>query len=472
MSTPIKTSAQVTRPSARRESRATVSKLARSNRQLYPQLAPDGQGMLAAIQKSLGADGSPSNQGVHVGHVRRPFDFGRTAMLKMHNEHHSTCIEAKKAATVGLGHVDRNTKKKLDKLCRVSWLHTMMQISEDWESVGNGYLEVVREGFKANGKITGLHYQPACDVQIVIEDEHYNSHFEIKATGGLRNAIKFANYGDLDSFQARPAGQALEGKRMSELIHFAQPSSYSRYFGVPFWLAAIASIELVQSLKQHQFDFHQNRGVPEFMLFVMGTKVRAKDWAAIEESLQAQIGPGNSHKSLAMNLTDPNITVQLEKMAMEGSADGEFFAKMMETLSVNIVSAHRVPPPIAGILIPGKMGASNEASNAIMTFQALVIGQSQENFETTLRCTLGQDKSLAMPEDAFVFRTIVEEMAEAMEALAPVDTMGRMKEELPEAAANGRDLEDGVQKISKSAWDKETARKFLRSVFTLAEDPR
>jgi hypothetical protein len=444
-----------------------VARLSKAQSQLYPSLAEEGLGLLDTICKAQ-RDGAPSNQGVATGTVRRPFDFRRTALLKLHNEHHSTCIEAKKSATVGLGHVDDSTKGKLDPLCRVSWLNTMLQVAEDFESIGNGFLEVVREGFAGTGAIVGLHYQPACDVSIVVEDDEYNFHYEVKTEGGRRTEVKFAAYGDLDDFKTRLPGKNIAG-RVSELIHFAQPSSYSRWWGVPYWLAAVASIELVQSLKQHQFDFHQNRGVPEFMLFVLGTKVRTKDWTVIEEALQAQIGLGNSHKSVAINLTDPNITVQLEKLAMEGSADGEFFAKMMETLSVNIVSAHRVPPPIAGIQTAGKMGAANESSNAIISFQSLVIGQSQENFETTLRCSLGADQSLAMGEDAFTFRTIVEEMAEAMKALQPADTMGRMRDELPEAAAEGRDLEDGLQ---KSDWGPETARKFLRSIFTLAEDPR
>lgn len=461
--------AQVRRPSARREARAAVAKMASNSFRLYPSLAESGESLLTTISKAPVEAAAPSNQGVALGLVRRPFNFARTIQLKLHNEHHSTCVEAKKAATVGLGHVAPETKRKLDPLCRVSWLHTMLQVAEDFEQLGNGFLEVVREDASSSGAIVGLHYQPACDVNIYVENNTYDYHYEVRTDGsGGRTEVKFAAYGDLDDFKRRHA-KLVEGKRVSELIHFAQPSSFSRWWGVPFWLAAVASIELVQSLKQHQFDFHQNRGVPEFMLFVMGTKVRSKDWTAIEEALQAQIGLGNSHKSLAINLTDPNITVQLEKLAMEGSADGEFFAKMMETLSVNIVSAHRVPPPIAGILIPGKMGAANEASNAIMSFQALVIGQAQENFETTLRTTLGTDPGLAMPEDAFVYRTIVEEMAEAMQALQPVDTMGRMRDELPEAAAEGRDVNDGLQKME---WGPETARAFLRSVFTLAEDPR
>lgn len=459
--------AQVRRPSQRRESQAAVTKILSNNYRLFPQVAEDGESLLTSIRKARGEE-VPSNQGVFTGHVRKPFSFSRASQLKVHNEHHSTCIEAKKAATVGLGHVDKNTKKVLDKLCRVSWLHTMLQVAEDFEQIGNGFLEVVREGSSGTGRIVGLHYQPAVAVDIVVENDSYDYHYEVKSSGATRSEVKFAAYGDLDDFKRRLGGR-LSADRVSELIHFSQPSTLSRWWGVPYWLASIASIELVQSLKQHQFDFHQNRGVPEFMLFVMGTKVRAKDWKAIEESLQAHIGLGNTHKSLAVNLTDPTITVQLERLAMEGSADGEFFAKMVETLSLNIVSAHRVPPSIAGILIPGKMGAANEASNAIMSFQALVIGQAQENFETTLRCTLGEDPNLGLPEDAFVYRTIVEEMAENMKALQPVDTMGRMRDELPDAAAEGRDLEDGLEKAS---WGPETVKQFLQSVFALSQDPR
>lgn len=453
---------QVRSPRRRRESHAQVRKLFHSNRNLFPSLAADGEGLLTTILKQQNTD-APSNQGVATGHVRRPFDFRRTALLRQHNEHHSTCLEAKKAATVGLGHVSDETKKKLDPLCRVSWLSTLLQVVEDLENLGNGFLEVVRDDA---GTIVGLHYQPLLHVGIVVENRRYQYHYEVTSEGGSRSQVKFAAFGDLDSFRQRHPSIP-EDERVSELIHFANPSTLSRWWGVPAWLSAIASIELVQSMKQHQFDFHQNRGVPEFMLFVMGTKVRSKDWTAIEESLQAQIGLGNTHKSVALNLTDPNVTVQLEKLAMEGTADGDYFAKMMETLSVNIVSAHRVPPSIAGILIPGKMGAANEATNAIMSFQSLVIGQAQEMIETTLRCTLGKD--LGMPDDAFTFRTIVEEMAEAMEALKPADTMGRMRDELPEAAAEGRDLEDGLQKAD---WGPETAQRFLESVFTLAEDPR
>jgi hypothetical protein len=257
----------------------------------------------------------------------------------------------------------------------------------------------------------------------------------------------------------------LTQERVSEVIHFVQPTSFSRWWGQPDWLAAIASIELVQAVTQHQFDYHINRGVPEFMLFVMGSKIKKKDWERIEDSLKAQIGLGNSHKSMAINLVDPNIKVQLEKLASEAGSDSEYFASMMDTLSVNIVSAHGTPPAIAGIVLPGKMGAANEASNALMSFQTQVIGHRQKNWETTLDVTLGGKEGVdGLSKGDFEFVTIIDEMAEAMKKLQPMDTMGRMRDELPEAASEGRDLEEGVKKAD---WDARVAKYVLANVLKM-----
>lgn len=456
---------QVKRPRARRESAAQVTKLFRRTPSLFPKIADQNESLLTTITKIQNEE-QESKQGVYIGAMPRPFDFIGAQELKRHNVHHSRCIEAKKVATVGLGHENEKVRETLDPLCRVSWLHAMLQVAEDFENTGNGFLEVVRG---TDGQPKGVHFLPARDVRIMVENNRYDFHYEIHSSGtGAAHTIKFAPFGQLDAFMKRHKGVAPE--RVSELIHFIDPTSYSRWWGQPGWLAAIASIELVQAITQHQFDFHINRGVPEFMLFVMGTKVRKADWKLIEASLQSQIGLGNSHKSLAINLTDPNITVQLEKLAMESAADGDYFKSMMETLSVSIVSAHGTPPAIAGIMIPGKMGASNEASQAIMSFQALTIGPKQEIFETTLDCTLGSDKGVKdLSKGDFDFKTIVDEMAEAMEKLKPVDTMGSMKQELPEAAAEGRDLEEGLK---KGDWDVKVARHVLTNLLKMANDPR
>jgi hypothetical protein len=456
---------QVKKPRARRESAAQVTKLFRRTPSLFPQIAKQGDSLLTTITKVQGEE-AESRQGVYIGAMPRPFDFQGAQELKRHNVHHSRCIEAKKVATVGLGHENDKVREVMDKLCRVSWLHAMLQVAEDFENTGNGFLEVVRG---SDGEPKGVHFLPARDVRIMVENRQYDFHYEVHSSGvRAAHTIKFAPFGDLEGFMRRHSNATAD--KVSELIHFIDPTSYSRWWGQPGWLAAIASIELAQAITQHQFDFHINRGVPEFMLFIMGTKVKKTDWTSIEASLQSQIGLGNSHKSLAINLTDPNITVQLEKLAMESAADGDYFKSMMETISVSIVSAHGTPPAIAGIMIPGKMGASNEASQAIMSFQALTIGPKQEIFETTLDCTLGSDKGVkGLSKGDFDFKTIVDEMAEAMEKLQPLDTMSGMKQELPEAAAEGRDLEEGLK---KDTWDSKVVKHIVTNLLKMANDPR
>ena len=436
----------------------------------------------------------PSTVGEESGEKDPPFDFLAAARFKVHNVHHSACIRAKTKALVGLGHVlaedlepgpdpeftDEGVPKSkpkrivknpskvadlLDPLCRHSWQHTLDQLAEDYWQVGNAFLEVVRDG----GRITGLHWQPAIDVRVVVEDNFAaNIHFLVR--GRIGGDVRMAAFGDLDRFMARkpmaigtiPIPEPADPRRrVSEMIHIAEPTTLDRWYGVPQWLASSALVELVQALHQHQFDFHIKRGVPEFLMLLLGAKADKKTWKAITEAFDGYVGLGNQHKASAFNIPDPNIKVELHKLAMEGIQNGTFFRDMSETLSTTIVSAHGVPPSLAGILIPGKMGATNESSNALMIFQTLEIGPEQEHFQSMLGSRLGdatRNGGLGLVRADFELRTIIEEMAEAMEKLKPMDTMARMKPQLPQAAAEGRDLERGVKKSTVDlAWALEQA---------------
>lgn len=457
---------------APRQLQAQVSALAEllTNSPMFKALAPDQSGTKA------------STVGEDAGERMLPFDFFAAARFKVHNVHHSACIRAKTKALVGLGHVlaedlepgpdpeftdmgvpkpkPKRTQKNpskvaevLDPLCRHSWQHTLDQLAEDYWQVGNAYLEVVRDD---SMKITGLHWHPACDVRIVIEDNYgANMHFLVR--GRVGGDVRMAAYGDLEDFRSRKIivpgvlpVEAFGQPRFSEMIHIAEPTTLDRWYGVPQWLASSALVELVQALHQHQFDFHVNRGVPEFIMLLLGAKADKKTWAAITSTFDAHVGLGNQHKASVFNIPDPNIDVKVEKLAMEGIQNGTFFRDMSETLSTTIVSAHGVPPSLAGILIPGKMGATNESSNALMMFQTLEIGPEQEHFETMLGSRLGdaaRNGGLGLQRSDFELRTIIEEMAEAMEKLKPLDTMARMKPQIVDTAAQGgRDLNAGVKK--------------------------
>ena len=425
----------------------SVAFATRAGHLLYPR-ADSHTALLAQLTKADTDIVAPSNQGVAIGRKPHPFDFDAARRFKINNVQHSTCIQAAKQALIGLGFTKDETESKLDPLCEISWQDTSGDAAEDYLDTGNGYIEVVRDD---GGKITGLHHMPCNDVDLYIEDAIYNRHYRIRSKGGdmsdLIGGKIMARFGERDSLMGRLKlgdGSALDPKKVSELIHFRQSTSMSRWYGYPRWLAATASIELMQALHQFTFDFFINRGVPEFILFIKGGKVDKKDWDKIEAALKSNIGMGNSHKTMALNLSDPDLEIIVEKLAMDGTGDSTMLRDMSETLALNIVSAHGVPPLLAGILIPGKLGASNELPNALQAFQALVIGPMQKTFETTLNVTLGDPKNnggLGLSKGAFELKKILDEID-----LGVMSTVAGMRETVPEAKAKGRDLKAGLKK--------------------------
>jgi len=393
----------------------------------------------AAQQTEIGI----SRQGQTTGRRAWPFDFEAVKEFREVNTYHSTCIETKTAATVGLGFKgekdadgpggDSRVSEILDPLCDISWQDVITSAVEDFWEVGNGFIEVVRD---ESGTISGLHHLQATRIFIYLE-EIPDRHFEVLGETDYQ-AQKFARFGDLDSFRERFP----EIENPSEIIHLRRPSSIDRYYGYPDWLAAAAGIDLSKALHQYLYDFFINRGVPEFMLFLLGQKLDKEDWDAITESLDAGIGKGKSHKSLAINLDNPEVKIQLEKLMADGKAgDAQMFSDMSNALALEIVSAHRTPPLLAGILIPGKLGATNELPNALMAFQALAIGPAQQTIQTILGCTLGRTElsGLNLSFKDFRMWTVTEEID-----VGQADTVGRMREPLPEAQARGRDVGAGL----------------------------
>lgn len=435
-----------------------------------------------------------SSQSFDPGTKALPFDVSAAKKLMVMNSHHSACIRAKNSCTVGMGFVPENAGSRrtsaegpamtmdqvdpvaerrkrskasqvLDAKCIVSFQDVINDVDEEVWQVGNGYMEVVRPLGEPEGEIKGIYHAPAQHIRLRVEDDGLNWHYE--EVGGTRGARKFARFGDLADFRERM--QIPEDQRVGEIIHFRQSSSLHRWYGFPDWLAAVSAMELSKALHQHTHDFFLNRGVPEFILFLLGKKIDGDNWKKIETSLRAHIGLGNSHKSMALNLTDPEMKVQLEKLALEGKTDSKDFSMLSDALALEVVSAHGVPPLLGGIQIPGKLGASNELPNALRAFQLLIIGPAQNARTTTLDCTLGNPElngGLGLQEGDFLLRTITDELD-----LEQMAVSSQMRQTEPEAAAEGRDLSEGLRKeLRDRDISKEDLAKMLGDAWAVAAE--
>lgn len=426
-----------------------------------------------------------SRQGAMPGLRPHPFDMNAVIDFDDANEYHSSCISAKVGATVGLGFVTEAEKAHrakamqtalsggmmpvsvrdlpepekslakvdeiLNPLCKISWMDTLLAVAQDFEHTGNGYIEVVRSG----GKISGLHHIPAPDVHIFLEDDRGTFHYEINGVDS--NAIgplRFAPFGQKEDFIERitdpdngsrgsliPSVGMSDEDSISEVIHIRMPSSKDRWYGRPTWLSCVATIELMQMMMQHNFDYYLNRGVPELMIFFKGMTLNDDQWELVTKAMKNHIGLGNAFKTLALQL--PNVTenaeIQIERLGETAEAIDKL-SSSRENFAMGIVSAHKVPPLLAGIQIPGKLGATNELPNALMAFQLLCIRMRQIIFYQALGTTLG-DTSRGVkglkPED-FELKKITDEID-----IGSMDTVSRMRQSPMQAKAEGRDLSAG-----------------------------
>lgn len=395
-----------------------------------------------------------SGQGFAPGIREKPYNFSALKSLRKFSEHHATCCETKVATIFGLGHVmddDSELGKKkiglsifdrlnsdadnvLDPLCMFSWTDLLLSCGHDYIDTGNAFMEVRRNG----GTITGLHYAPVQDVDIVIEEQNHQYHYEINCSEGYSATTKFARFGELERLRGVLGNKDVT----SELIHLRNPTNVDRIWGGVDWIAAVPSIELTKALHQFKHDFFLNRGVPEFMLFILGAKLEPADWKKVEDSIRANIGLGNSHKTIALNLEKEGIVVQLEKLAMDNPGEDTYSATK-ETLALSTVTAHRVPPLLAGIQIPGKLGSNNELPNALRAFQVLYAAPQQRIIYQILAKTLGNvalNGGLALDGESFKMHTILDEIN-----IIEADTSARMKQTEADANVQGRKISDGLK---------------------------
>lgn len=339
----------------------------------------------------------------------------RARDMRDFNVHHSACLDAKATSSSGLGHREQKIADVLDPLCQFSWQDTVNAMTEDMVEGADGFMEVVR-GEPSNPElITGIYHVNAPTTYVEVEEQDNTRDFHYSTLGEVSRGsdIVMARFGDLTNLKkrfglrtgrvgrpsksqrARAASRrahTLSGEiRNSEIIHFRKPTARSPWYGFPDWLAGTPSLELVQCMTQHEFDFYFNRGVPEFLLFLLGeTLGSAGCFDEVKRVLQSGQGIGNSFKSGAFHFpVDPDhFQVQVEKLAMDAQ-DGDAFSKKSDTLASNIVSVHGTPPILAGLQIPGKMGGNNEGPNSLLLFQKRRLSAIQRNISATLACTIG-----------------------------------------------------------------------------------
>jgi PBSX family phage portal protein len=334
--------------------------------------------------------------------VLPPYNMDYLAKLYEVSPIHHSAVDAKVANIVGLGYTlvetpstkrgferisgdEGKTKKARQKFelmrdqlreelesynAEDSLTETFVKVWRDYETMGNGYLEIGRQ---ADGRVGYIGHIPAQTMRIRKRRDGF-----VQLSG--HKLQFFANFGDNldDEGNYEPMTNPIEGGVPNEIIHIKRYSPTSPYYGVPDIVAAAQAVAGNEFAHRFNLDYFENKAVPRHLIIMKGAKLGA----AHEERLLAffETGlKGQNHRSLFIPLPADTKETQndLKIEPIEaGNQDSSFMNYRKANLS-EILMVHRVPITKISISEQASLAIARDADK---TFKEQVCAPEQNMF--------------------------------------------------------------------------------------------
>jgi PBSX family phage portal protein len=291
---------------------------------------------------------------------------------------HRAAVDAKVTNIVGLGYhftESLSTKEKLSEVDDESELHrirlrinrskknllnwldslndeetfieTLRKFMIDYETIGNGYLEV---GRTVSGEIGYIGHIPATTVRRRIHKDGY-----VQIVAG--RTIFFRNFQDLN--MKNPIG---DDARPNELIHIAKYTPTNSYYGVPDVISARNAVAGEEFASRFNLDYFEHKAVPRYIIVVKNAKLSGESERKLVNFLQTGL-KGQHHRTIYVPLPADSEGKQVEfKLEpVEASITDASFTKYKGMNRDEILMTHRVPLSQVGNMTGG-IGAARDGS--------------------------------------------------------------------------------------------------------------
>jgi PBSX family phage portal protein len=333
--------------------------------------------------------------------VPPPYNLDALAKLYEKNSAHNAAVSAKATNIAGLGYEfieAPSTRLKLEQMQRKStkakiqefidelekeknkledlfgnlneeeeFGEIMVKVWTDVESMGNGYLEI---GRTLSGSIGYIGHVPANTIRVRALRDGF-----IQISGN--QYVFFKNYGDVET--SNPLNN---DPRPNELMHFKKYSPRSTYYGVPDIIPALPSVAADTFAKEYNLDYFENKAVPRYAFITKGAQLSAEAEEKLVSYFQNEL-KGRHHGTLYIPLPPsmPGVEVDAKFEAIEDRPQDQSFIKYIQDARLEILMAHRVPPPKAGVFENTNLAVSRDADK---TFKEQVCRPEQRRIEKKL----------------------------------------------------------------------------------------
>jgi len=307
-------------------------------------------------------------------------------------------INAKVANIIGLGYEFKPTQKVIDKLANASSsqkraniqkqvdlakqtlealledlnaensvLEVLRKVWIDYETTGNGYIEI---GRTSSGKIGYFGHVAATSMRVRTMRDGY-----VQMIGPY--VIFFRNYGDLKTVDP-VSGQ----KVPNEILHIKKYTPRDTYYGIPDVVPAAKALAGDEFAARFNLDYFEYKAVPRYVITLKGASLSKKSEDALVEFFQTNL-KGKNHRTLYVPLPpdDPQSKVEFKMEAVEAGKQDASFGAYRKANMDEIFMTHRVPRSKAGMAEGMSLAAAKDADKG---FKEQVTRPEQGRLETLL----------------------------------------------------------------------------------------
>ena len=293
--------------------------------------------------------------------IEPPFNLEKLMMWMDTSVAHNSAIRTKVQDAVGIGWDIVKSEESGNDSDRAILMEFFSKVNEseditimsekvmtDFEGTGNGYIEVARD---AEGKVNALYHIPAVSIRVHKDGKRY-----IQKVGG--RTVWFKSFGMTESID-KDTGEtrAVENVDLiaNEIIHLKMYTWRSSHYGLPEWLPAVFPMFGEQKEKEYNLNFFANFGIPAYAVIFEGiTELNPDLEDDIKKYFEHEI-QGNPHKTMVFALPK-NGKVTFEPLNVDPKEAS--FRVFRRDNRDDVLSAHRVPPYRAGIVIAGSLGGT------------------------------------------------------------------------------------------------------------------
>ncbi|GAB5520328.1 MAG: hypothetical protein RhofKO_25790 [Rhodothermales bacterium] len=243
----------------------------------------------------------------------------------------------------------------------------LYQFVTDWDSLGNAYLELPRN---ANGQVAEIYHVRAAKMRR-----------DLKPCGGYHEVRSGTVKASFRGWNAEMPQEA------NEVVHLREYDPLDDFYGMPTWLPSLAAQLLDRTAVEYNTHLFQNGLMAHFAIIVEGGKLEKSEIAGIKRYVKNNAtGIRNAGRGMVLQHASGTVKIRIEKLNMD--VKDLMIDKLRGGLRDEVISGHRVPPRLLGVMHAGALGGGGEVEGQLKIFMQSVIRPKQQRLEDFLNHTI------------------------------------------------------------------------------------